>query len=68
MIWYALPALPAIILLITLTAIMVAFACDINAASIGGTFVPDALRCTEDSVIAFVGVDTLDCVHIDALP
>ena len=36
-----------------------------DAASIGGTFVPDALRCAEDEVIAFVGVDTLDCVHID---
>lgn len=37
------------------------------SASIGGTNVPATLRCAEDEVIAFVNVDTLNCVHIDRL-
>ena len=35
-------------------------------ASIGGTIVP-SLTCQEDEVIAFIGIDTLDCVHIDII-
>lgn len=34
-------------------------------SSIGGTRVPAALECEEDEVIAFRGIDTLGCVHID---
>ena len=37
-----------------------------SAATIGGTRVP-TVHCTEDSVISWTGVDTLDCVHIEAV-
>lgn len=36
-------------------------------STIGGTPVPYGLDCVEDEVISFIGVDTLACVHIDAL-
>jgi len=36
-------------------------------STIGGTPVPYGLKCVEDHVIYFTGIDTLDCVHIDNL-
>ncbi len=36
-------------------------------STVGGTRVPRGLRCYEDEVIGFTGVDTLDCIHIDTL-
>ncbi len=37
-----------------------------NTATIGGTRVP-TVHCTEDAVISWTGIDTLDCVHIEAV-
>ena len=37
------------------------------APSIGSTSVPHVLQCAEDEVISFVGIDTLDCVHLETL-
>ena len=36
------------------------------AATIGGTRVP-TVHCTKDAVISWVDIDTLDCVHIEAV-
>lgn len=35
--------------------------------TIGGHTVPAGLACEEDETISFVSVDTLGCVHIDAI-
>lgn len=37
-----------------------------NTATIGGTRVP-TVHCQEDETIFWTGVDTLDCVHIEAV-
>ncbi len=62
----AFPALVAVVALLVTIALL-ATCGSVDVSSIGGTLVPDALRCMEDEVVAFVGVDTLDCVHIDSL-
>lgn len=36
-----------------------------DTAEIGGTSVPANIRCTEDEVIGFVGVDELSCIHYE---
>jgi len=33
--------------------------------TVGGALVPRGLRCQEDEIIGFVGVDTLGCVHVE---
>ena len=37
---------------------------NVATSTIGGTRVP-MLSCEEDEVIAFIGIDTLGCVHRD---
>jgi len=37
----------------------------LGQSSIGGTLVPYGLRCQEDEVIAFVGIDALGCRHVE---
>lgn len=36
-----------------------------QGASVGGALVPAGLTCSEDSVIGFVAIDTLGCVHVE---
>ena len=55
----------AAIALIAFTVALAAFAD--TPATVGGTSVPSDLDCAEDTVIAFTGIDTLGCVHIDQL-
>lgn len=38
-----------------------------NVSTIGGADVPTGLDCAEDTVISFTGVDTLGCVHYEAI-
>ena len=33
--------------------------------TVGGSAVPPGLQCAEDSVIGFVGIDRLGCVHVE---
>lgn len=53
--------------IIALALMTVGLACAQSSySSIGGTHVPMGLRCTEDEMIGFIGIDTLGCIHIES--
>lgn len=65
--WRMIPQ-PVAFALIGLVALAMVLDMGAEASTIGGTSVPTDMDCAEDTVIAFTGVDTLDCVHFENIP